>query len=305
MSDATGENRTRLLDRIIAALEKGGRLTDALLDYIDACLFTPEPGRLAAFLKDDTDSERDSLLDLIFFPDQAVQIDLEPLLEAERDSSGGEKTIHDRLIDRPIDAPVSMPDGSRLALIRVPGFIKAQYLRRLNISRQLDPRVAASIETGVPAALGPVVKVRLRNAGPCLASGRRVLLCRFFERMTDSDPDYLACLDLLLSILDTAGGGDNGYELLAGYKRSLFRSLRQAGRFETLLRRSNMETLMLQGVRAPHASPGDLMHRMRLIDQICFGIFGKTEIIEPPTEEPVRQVSDLSTPGAAIRSLMR
>ncbi len=38
------------LVRIIEALENGGCLTDAILDYIDAALFSPEPDRLAAFL---------------------------------------------------------------------------------------------------------------------------------------------------------------------------------------------------------------------------------------------------------------
>ena len=198
-----------------------------------------------------------------------------------------------------------MPDGRHLAYIQVPDYIKSQYLERLNLSWQIDPRVAAAIESGVSAALEPVVKVRLRNAGICTASGQRVFLCRFFERMTDSDPDFLACLDLVLSILDTAGDGIDGYDLLAEHKRSLFRSLQQAKRFEALLAQSNMETLMLQGVRALHVSRNALMHHMRLIDLICLGIFGKTEAIELPMEEPVRQVSDMENPGAAIQSLFR
>ena len=155
------------------------------------------------------------------------------------------------------------------------------------------------------AALGPIVKVRLRNAGICNASGQWVFLCRFFQRMMDSDPDYLACLDLVLSIPDTAGEGIDGYDLLVEHKRSLFRSLQQAKRFEALLAQSNMETLMLQGVRAPHVSRKALMHHMRLIDLICFRIFGKTEAIDLPMEEPVRQVSDLENPGAIIQSLFR
>ncbi len=305
MIEPVTDPRDVLFARIVQSVENGGRLTEAVLAFIETALFPPAPDRLIAFLATDNDCERDSLLDLIFFPDQAVQIDLEPLLEAARYSPDDEVVLHDRLIARAINAPVKLPDGRLLVSIRVPDFIKSQYLERLKISRQTDPRVAAAIESGVSAALVPVVKVRLRNAGIRLMPGMGVFLCRFFERMTDGEPDYLACLDLVLCLLETAGEGADVYELLVGHKRSLFRSLQQTKRFETLLRRSNMETLMLQGVRTPHALPDELVHQMRLIDLICFGIFGKTETIELPMEESVRQVSDIDTPEAVIRSLLR
>ncbi len=140
--------------------------------------------------------------------------------------------------------------------------------------RKVTPEdILAAIEKGLPAATRPIVKVRLRNTGICTGSGRQVFLCRFFQRMMHSEPDYLACLDLVLSLLETAGKGAEVYDLLVEHKRSLFRSLQQARRFETRLGRSNMETLMLQGVRAPHVSPDALMHHMRLIDLICLRIF--------------------------------
>jgi hypothetical protein len=293
------------LARIIEALEDGGCLTDAILDYIDTTLFSPEPDRLAAFLSGDTDSQRDSLLDLIFFPEQAVQIDLEPILEAARFSAQDEKQMHDRLMARAIYARVNMPDGRQLVRIRVPDFIKSQYLARLNISWQMDPHVAEAIQKGLPASIRPIVKVRLRNARICTASGRRVFLCRFFQGMTHSEPDYLACLDLVLPLLEFAGRGVEVYDLLVEHKRSLFRSLQQARRFETLLGRSNMETLMLQGLRVPHLSPDALMRHMRLIDLICLRIFGNTESIDLPVEAPVQQVSDRDTAEAALQSLLR
>ncbi|MBC2710521.1 MAG: hypothetical protein HGJ94_05845 [Desulfosarcina sp.] len=304
MSDATN-NKYHLLEQITAAMQAGGQLTVAVLDYIDAALFPPDPDRLAAFLSDDAGCERDSLMDLIFYPDHSVQIALEPLLAEARCSADDEKVLLGRLIARKIDAMVSLPGGRPLARIQLPDFIKSQYLARLKVSWQMDSDVAAAIETGVSEAIRPHVKVRLRNAGFRSAANRSRFLCHFFERMADSDPDYLACLDLALSLLASAKMAADVYDLLVEHKCFLFRSLQQAGRFEVLLRQSNMETLMLQGFRAPHVSRDDLLREMRLIDLICSGIFGKTEAIAPPMEEPVRQVSDLDTPEAVIQSLMR
>ena len=70
-----------LLDRVVQALELSGRLNDAALDYIEAALFPPEADRLALFLKAGTDSQWESFLDLVFYPDQTVQVELEPLLQ--------------------------------------------------------------------------------------------------------------------------------------------------------------------------------------------------------------------------------
>ena len=299
------QHQHHLLDRIISALESDRRLNDDIIAYINATLFSPEPEPLAAFLNADTDSERDSLLDLIFFPDQAVQIDLEALLETARFSLDDEKQLGGQLMARKIHARIGMPDGRHLTRIQVPDFIKARYLERLKIAWHMERDLVAAIAEGVSDALAPMVKVRLRNAGLRIAPHQRVFLGRFFQRMVDSDPDYLDCLDLVISILDKAKTHIAVYDLLVDRKRSFFRGLQQAKRFEAALRQSNMETLMLMGVRAPHVSPDTLWRQMRLIALICFKVFGKTEAIDMPLEEPLREIRDLENPVAAVRSLLR
>lgn len=295
----------QLFEPIAEALEKNGRLSQAILEFIDTSLFPAQPERLAAFLTGNHgESERDSLLDLIFSPDLAVQLSLEPLLEAACCTPDDETVLLDRLLASPIHAPITMPDGTELACIPVPDFIKSQYLERLSITWRLDPRVRAAIDQNVADAAAPKVKVRLRNGHLRPSACQQTILCRFFERMADDDPDYPACLDLFLSRMEEAAGEGDFYDHLVAHKRFLFRGLRQAQRFEALRRQSNMETLMLQGVRAPHASRDELIYHMRLIDLICAGMFGKTEAIAAPMEDPLRIVTDLQNPAAAVRSLI-
>ena len=121
----------------------------------------------------------------------------------------------------------------------------------------------------------------------------QALLCRFFERIPGDDPDYLPSLDLALTFSKSDNETKDLYEILVEHKRFLFRSLQQTKRFEALLARSNMETLMAQGFRAAYASKSELVHRMRLLDGICYRLFGKTEIICSPFEEPLRHVPDI------------
>lgn len=305
MTPALDPSQQALLSRIADALKKGGDLTGEILDYIDAALFTPEPDQLSAFLADDENSERDTLLDLMFYPDRTVQIDLEPMLASGRYSPEDEHTILGRLLARTIEPPVRWPGGSLLTRIQVPDFIKIRYLERLNITWQMPADLAAAIDKSVTAGLGPVMRVRLRNAGRPFSAGQVTFLCRFFERMDESHPDYPACLDLALALLDKKGSAAMVYDLLVDHKRVCFRAMEQARRFTALLRRSNMETLMLQGFQPPRESPEVLMHRMDLIDRICFSVFGRTEPMAPAMEEPPRQGPDLDDPAAAVQWLLR
>lgn len=304
MNRTTGQPWQPLLAPVTAALEAGGQISAEVIDYIASALFDPDPARLAAFLSDDSDSERDSLLDLIFYPDQALQLTLEPLLAAAGCRAADETALGDRLVDLSIDALVRLPDGCPLVTVRLPDFIKLQFLARLNITWQQNPEVAAAIASGVPQALQLPVTVRLRNVAFDFTDNHRRFLCRFFAHLTDRGPDVMDGLELLLPLLTADPADSHGYDLLAERKRCLFRSFQQVRRFEDLLRRSNMETLMLQGVRPPADSGDDLQHQMRLIDQICLQTYGKTETIIAPMEQPLRQVSDLQTPEAVLKSLL-
>lgn len=294
----------RLLSPIAAALEAGGQIGPDILDYIASSLFDPDPGRLAAFLGDDSDSERDSLLDLIFYPDQALQLTLEPLLAAAGCTVADETALGERLMDRFIDAPVRLPDGRLLVTVRLPDFIKLQFLARINVTWQLNPEVAAAMAVGVPQALQLSVAVRLRNTAFDFSDNHCRFLCRLFSQVPDGGRDVMDCLEAVLPLMTADPADSHVYDLLVEHKRSLFRSFQQARRFDGLLRRSNMETLMLQGLRPPSASADDLQHQMRLIDRICLQTFGKTETIIAPMERPLRQVMDLQTPEAVVKSLL-
>lgn len=179
-----------LFDCLRSALQNGGQLTDGLLDYVETALFLPRPDRLAAFLRNDDDSERDSLLDLIFYPEPDFQVLLEPLLMATPLTADDAAALRGRLLDEDIQAPVRMPDGTPLAHIPLPAFVKSHYLDRLNLAWQPDASLAAAITSGVAPARVPVVRVRLRNQGARPVAGQQVFLCRFFERLPDDDPDF-------------------------------------------------------------------------------------------------------------------
>ncbi len=294
-----------LFETIVAAIENCGQLTAATVDFIETALFPVSYERLAAFLTDEeAECERESLLDLVFSPDLTDQAALEPQLEAACLRPADAARLQDRLLTILIRSWIKMPDGTRLTPVVVSDYFKIQYLQRLNISWRMDGDLRSTIDQNLAAETGLAVKVRFRNANLLPTPNQRKQLCRFFERVTDDDPDYLACLDLFLGLMQKETPAGQAFDRFAEHKRFLYRSLTQARRFETLLQQSNMETLMLQGVRPPYASPDQLTREMRQIDLITMQMFGKTEVILPAMDDPLRIISDLDDPVAAVRSVM-
>jgi hypothetical protein len=51
-------------------------------------------------------------------------------------------------------------------------------------------------------------------------------------------------------------------------------------KFEEQLKKSNMETLILQGVRSPYISKDEARNKMRIIDRTSLAVFGKTDYFE-------------------------
>jgi len=87
-------------------------------------------------------------------------------------------------------------------------------------------------------------------------------------------------------------------------KKANIQNLQQASRFEEQLRRSNMETLMLQGVRAPHIDPDALREELRLIDRISRTVFGSTEyFLSPGSGEDLGLFDPRDDIGRVIRML--
>ena len=62
------------------------------------------------------------------------------------------------------------------------------------------------------------------------------------------------------------------------YKKNIYKqNLQKAVNYEEQLKKSNMETLILQGVRIPFVSKEDALKKIQIIDRISLAVFGKIE----------------------------
>jgi len=269
-----------LAERIVKILEDGIHLNSDVMHFIDSTFSSPCINELEKIIADNSDCERDSLIELIFFPDEEIQARLEALLEIHNYCKEDEKKVLDYLSSGQIESTIHFPDDKGTLSVKMPYEAAGRFLTRLNIHRNIDEKISAAIDTGVSQKLKISVKVKLRNTVNEIAENKIFFLCDFFEKMESESGDFLECLDFTLSFLDEAENTSDLFRALMDKKRFYYKNVQRAEKFRQQLEKGNMETMILQGVKAPYINIEDEKRKMDLIDKISLSVFGRTEYFE-------------------------
>lgn len=266
-----------LAETIREILGEGLELSDEVLHYIDSTFSTPSVHAIEAIVLDESDPERDSLLDLIFFPDESLQIRLETMLERENFQKADEEKVSEALFSQgPPETTLIFPDNRGLQL-SMPRWVADPFISRLNISKTTDKRIADAVDEHTDESLRNLFMVRFRNARFVPDEEKIRFICRFFETMTCDADELLRSLEFILGFFDEVREIGDIYEALMDKKRFYFRNFQRAVKFEEKFRKSNMEILLLQGERTPHIDKRDALKKIAMIDSISLAVFGRTD----------------------------
>jgi len=270
----------QLAQKIIDILQSGLTLDADTLHYIDSTFSNPSIGELEELLQDESSCETDSLIELLFFPDESVQMQLEEMLGETRHQKQDEQEIQDLVCTKAFQTRIHFPnDRGTLAMEVTPSSI-AQFIMRLNLLRCLNPKLSASIAEYVPLTFQTRCKVRLRNTKPITSQNKILFLQAFFEKLEIDSEESLDLLDFILSFLDECKEGQDMFKALMTKKRFYFQSLQKAKNLDIQLRKHNVETLLLRGKRVSYVDRADARKKILMIDRICLAVFGKTEFFD-------------------------
>jgi len=265
-----------LAGKIDNLLRKGLVLNQDILHYIDSTLLNPSVKDLESILNDPSDPESDALIELIFFPDERFQVQIETILEKENFHSDDEEKIACLLIEKKSETILIFPDKRMPLKFAMPDQAAYQSVSRLNVSKQLDPNIIKAINRDVPPEYRDLVKVKLRNSKFNLTKRRIFFICSFFEKIRVKDPVFLQCLNFILNFLDEIDDHENILSALLGKKHDYQQNIRQAEHFKKQRAGKNMELLILQGIRVPHINKEEALRNIELIDRISLAVFGQT-----------------------------
>jgi hypothetical protein len=270
----------RVADRIASLLKNGIRLDLPALHFIHASFGLSGPNEIQNALEDEDSGEGQVLVELIFFPDEARQIQVEPVLDAYGLEPSHVKAVHDRVKKTVQSLRVDWPDCSCGFIVEVTDFALEHFLARLHLSKTLDPNLLAAMDRCLPGRANLSARVKLRNSRIDFSARNVLWLKSFFGAYAFFEDAFEPLTAFALGFLEDAPEGDNLYQDLIRLKKRCFFAMEKNAGFEDGLKRFNMETLILQGKRASGMSTQAAREKMGMIDRICLALYGGTEALE-------------------------
>jgi hypothetical protein len=274
------DKRKQLTRRIEEIFRSGVHVGPAVIDYIDATFSNPSAVELKEILNDESNCERDVLLDLIFFPDEQLQAQLEEFLEENAFTEQEAERIHKHLQSIKTNARIIFPNPPQTIDLRVPRSILGTFLSRLNISRKIDSQLRTAISRYVADSDRMAVKIKIRNAASAPAGSKVDFLCRFLEKM-HADVAFMASLEFILEFFGEIKDAADIYDAMMAKKRRCLHQLKKMEKYEEALKKDNVETLMLRGEKVPYIDKSDAIKTIAMIDRVSLMVFGRTDAVLP------------------------
>jgi hypothetical protein len=269
-----------LADEILKILGKGLTLGSDVVHYIDSTFSNPSIEELEDILRDDSNCEKDSLIELLFFPDETLQDQLEGLIEDYQFKEEDEGKALQHLCQKPLMVSFHFPEKRGSFNLEIPGAIVHQFIKRLNLSKQIDRNLLSTIKENVSENHRDRCAVKIRNSRFVATDKALWLLCAFFEKWDTQTSDVFKHADFVLSFLEEFHEDDDIFEALMKKKRFYLKHLKRTEKFEEQLLKTNIETLMLKGKITAFMDKNEARENMAIIDRISQIVFGKTEYYE-------------------------
>lgn len=292
-------------DRIAADIQKilsrGLDLSAETLRFIDSTFAHPSAAELSALLADDASPERDSLLELLFSPDEALQIELEDRLDVQPSEPPPAEEVTSRLAAAPLAVRFRFPDGRGVLEAELTAPLARRLVLGLAISRDLPTCLSEVLAALTSGNMARRVRVMVRNARFAFTSANRGLLCALIPKLDLQDDQGRACLAFAMEMLAEIGESTDVYAALAARKRWLSKALHHSQQLREHLAHSNVETLLSQGQRLTWTDEALARRQMDYIDHICLAVFGRSEPLD--TDEWRRRLDIEGPPD--IAELMR
>jgi hypothetical protein len=216
-------------------------------------------------------------MELLLFPDETMQLQLESLLERLHFQPADEDTVLDDLLQEPVQVTIRFPGDRGSLRLKVTEDVAGRFISRLNISRHLNPNLLDALNRHQDETISDRIKVKLRNSRFSPTTEKIEFLCLFFKNFDSQDMDIFECLDVALSFLDEPTVDNDIYRTLMAKKKFYFLSLQKAIQLDAQLQKQNVETLMAQGKKVVLIDQRDARKKMKIIDRISRVVFGKTE----------------------------
>ena len=262
-----------LAQQIVSLFCEGINLNADVVHYIDSTFGYPSLQELKEIIIDEENCERDSLLELIFYPDKKMQMQLEYILESNKFKNEDVEKVKAYLSTVNPKTAVLFPGGKKILTVPFPQSIIHNFIIRLNIYKKTDFRILESINTYVRASDQILIKVKLRNRRFDETENKIDFFCMFFKSNLPMTSDFFKCLDFMIEFFNGLKKDNDIFNSLVEKKILFSNSIKKAVKLTDQLNKKNFEILMAQNVRIPYLDIPEYKKKIKLIDLICISLF--------------------------------
>ena len=266
----------RVASRIRDMLARGVTLGPEILHFIDSTCFNPTAAELAAVAADESASERDPLLAVLFAPDEAFQVELEETIAGRRLD---EERVAGLLCRPPLQVRFRFPDARDALGLEMTPPLARHFVSQLRIERSIPAELSQALESAAAAGERHRARVLIRNARVQLTDETVAFLRDCLTQVGLRDGQAWECLSCALDVLSDREHPADIFQELADRKRWLVKALTRGRKQGELLGQANIETLISQGARLTVIDEEDTRRRIGCIDRICAAVFGR---LPPP-----------------------
>jgi len=275
MPDTPSPCRKLALD-IQAIFQKGLCIGMKTQHFILSTLPVSNLNELQPFLTDCTNSEYDFLAELIYFPDESIQIRLESRIESGKFRKEDQAAILRHIMDGQGKTRIQFQGQPTLLTIDTLPSGAAAFLSRLNIDRHLEPDLIRTILECAGTPGGAKYKVWLRNMTLALRERDTAFIKNLFLKMGPRHKKFDDILRFSLRFLEEASDEIDITESLRQYKHRCLHHIQRSERLEANPIKENFDIRMALGIRRPYTDKADLISKVALIDEISLALFDGT-----------------------------
>lgn len=265
-------------------LKEGIALSQNTLDVIESTFSLKSARDVQGALADPDRNDKETLVNFLFFPDEAFQSALEPFIENTVFEQEDVNRLAHELTEMTPFVRYIFPDNEAAVSFSMSFSEIKQFIYRLNLLKSPDSRLVEAIFDQPDKGWYFSARVKLRNARVIFSDRKIQWLALFLTKITSEYDDDLKMLDFAVAFLEQVDDKKDYFDELVRLKRSLMMSLDLYQRFADQLKSNNMETLMLRGIRVPSVNKEEAVNNITIIDDICNRMYGKTS----PDREPVQ-----------------
>lgn len=259
-----------------AIFEEGLHVNQDGRDFIFSTVSISHISELQTLITDPSICESESLIELIYFPDESIQLRLEDRLQSEMFQKKDEQAILEHVLSCRGKTLVRFDGLEPVLEIMTPENGARAFLSRLNIARHPDPDLIRVIRQSAGKIQGKKYSVWLRNTVRDLYERDINFLKNLFLKMDARHDRFHEYLFFSLRFLEASQIDADLCLSLKQHRQRCLQHIQQNDRLEAYRRNHNIETLMSHGIRIPYTDKQALLLQVGLVDDISLALFNRS-----------------------------